>query len=83
MIVLILMHCTINHLYHSLVCILGEIRRMLLQQMNVLADMSDGALPRINSLPKDQSMRANNAQDFGVGEQLAFFCWRFCSFGDK
>ena len=38
--------------------------------LNVLADMSDGALPRINSLPKDQSMRANNAQDFGVGEQL-------------
>lgn len=38
--------------------------------LNVLADMSDGTLPRINSLPKDQSLRANNAQDFGVGEQL-------------
>ncbi len=38
--------------------------------LNVLADMSDGALPRINSLSKAQSMQANNAQDFGVGEQL-------------
>ena len=38
--------------------------------LNVLADMSDGELPRINSLAKDQSMLANKAQDFGVGEQL-------------
>jgi len=38
--------------------------------LNVLADMSDGALPRVNSLSKAQSMRANNAQDFGTGEQL-------------
>ena len=38
--------------------------------LNVLADMSGGALPRVNSLSKSQSMRANNAQDFGVGEQL-------------
>ena len=32
--------------------------------------MSDGALPRVNSLSKEQSMQANNAQDFGYGEQL-------------
>ena len=38
--------------------------------LNVLADMSDGELPRINSLSKEQSMLANKAQDFGVGEQL-------------
>jgi len=38
--------------------------------LNVLADMSDGLLPRINSLSKSQSMQANKAQDFGVGEQL-------------
>ncbi len=38
--------------------------------LNVLADMSDGELPRINSLSKSQSQRANNAQDFGTGEQL-------------
>lgn len=38
--------------------------------LNVLADMSDGQLPRINSLSKAQSQKANNAQDFGTGEQL-------------
>ncbi|MCJ8319073.1 MAG: hypothetical protein MJK12_05540 [Colwellia sp.] len=38
--------------------------------LNVLADMSDGELPRVNSLSKSQSQRANNAQDFGTGEQL-------------
>jgi len=38
--------------------------------LNVLADMSGGALPRVNSLSKSQSQRANNAQDFGTGEQL-------------
>jgi hypothetical protein len=38
--------------------------------LNVLADMSDGQLPRINSLSKSQSQRANKAQDFGTGEQL-------------
>jgi hypothetical protein len=38
--------------------------------LNVLADMSDGALPRVNSLPKEQSLQANHAQDFGTGEQL-------------
>lgn len=38
--------------------------------LNVLADMSDGALPRINAMAKSQSMQANLAQDFGVGEQL-------------
>ena len=38
--------------------------------LNVLADMSDGVLPRVNSLSKSQSKQANNAQDFGTGEQL-------------
>ena len=38
--------------------------------LNVLADMSDGQLPRINALSKSQSAKANNAQDFGTGEQL-------------
>ncbi|MEW6990897.1 hypothetical protein AADZ91_09430 [Colwelliaceae bacterium 6441] len=38
--------------------------------LNVLADMSDGVLPRVNSLSKAQSLQANNAQDFGTGEQL-------------
>jgi len=38
--------------------------------LNVLADMSDGQLPRVNSLSKAQSKKANNSQDFGTGEQL-------------
>jgi hypothetical protein len=38
--------------------------------LNVLADMSDGVLPRVNSLSKSQSLQANKAQDFGTGEQL-------------
>lgn len=38
--------------------------------LNVLSDMSDGQLPRVNSLSKAQSQQANNAQDFGTGEQL-------------
>jgi len=38
--------------------------------LNVLADMSDEQLPRINALSKSQSAKANNAQDFGTGEQL-------------
>ena len=38
--------------------------------LNVLADMSDGLLPRVNSLSKAQSQKANKAQDFGTGEQL-------------
>ncbi len=38
--------------------------------LNVLADMSEGQLPRVNSLSKSQSIKANNAQDFGTGEQL-------------
>jgi len=38
--------------------------------LNVLADLSQGELPRVNALSKEQSMRANNAQDFGYGEQL-------------
>ena len=38
--------------------------------LNVLADMSNGTLPRVTALSKSQSMQANTAQDFGVGEQL-------------
>ena len=38
--------------------------------LNVLADMSGGELPRVNAMSKAQSLAANNAQDFGVGEQL-------------
>ncbi len=53
--------------------------------LNVLADMSDGQLPRVNALSKAQSIQANNAQDFGVGEQLvgnpSYGQWRTDSSG--
>ncbi len=38
--------------------------------INVLADMSNGELPRVNAMSKAQSLAANGAEDFGVGEQL-------------
>lgn len=38
--------------------------------LNVLADMSDGVLPRVNALSKAQSQQMNKAQDFGTGDQL-------------
>ncbi|WP_286262803.1 hypothetical protein [Thalassotalea atypica] len=38
--------------------------------LNVLADISNGKLDRVNALSKAQSMAANGAEDFGVGEQL-------------
>ncbi len=43
---------------------------LLSDPLNVLADMSEGQLPRVNALSKEQSLLANNAQDFGTGEQL-------------
>ncbi|WP_448569266.1 hypothetical protein [Thalassotalea ganghwensis] len=53
--------------------------------LNVLADMSDGTLPRVNSLSKSKSLAANNAQDFGVGQQLignpAYGSWQTGSDG--
>ncbi len=42
----------------------------LTDPLNVLADMSDGALPRVNALSKAQSQQANGAEDFGAGSQL-------------
>ena len=38
--------------------------------VNVLADMSGGALPRVAALPKDESLISNNATDLGAGSQL-------------
>ena len=38
--------------------------------LNVLADMSEGTLPRVNAMSKAQSLAVNKAQDFGTGEQL-------------
>jgi hypothetical protein len=53
--------------------------------VNVLADISKGELPRVNSLSKDQSLAANGAENFGVGEQLignpAYGQWQTSSNG--
>lgn len=38
--------------------------------VNVLADMSNGALARVNALSQAQSQQANGSEDFGVGSQL-------------
>ncbi len=43
---------------------------MLTDQINVLADMSDGKLGRVESLSKQASLAANKSTDFGHGSQL-------------
>jgi len=43
---------------------------MLTDPINVLADMSEGKLARVESMSKEASLKANNAQDFGTGSQL-------------
>lgn len=43
---------------------------MLSDPVNVVADMSDGALARVNSISREAAVLANGAEDFGVGSQL-------------
>lgn len=38
--------------------------------LNVIADMSDGKLARVNAISKQQSLQANAAEDDGAGSQL-------------
>lgn len=38
--------------------------------INVIADMSDGELARVNAISKAQSLQANGAEDNGAGSQL-------------
>ncbi|WP_022942075.1 hypothetical protein [Psychromonas hadalis] len=38
--------------------------------LNVIADMSDGKLARVNAISKQQSLNANGAEDNGAGSQL-------------
>ncbi len=42
----------------------------LIDVVNVLADMSAGKLPRIETPPKAESLATNQAQDLGAGSQL-------------
>ena len=48
----------------------GEFNRALSAPLNVLADLSDGALPRVDAVSADASRSANSAADLGVGGQL-------------
>lgn len=43
---------------------------MLTDPINVLADMSDGKLPRVSAMAKEASLAANQAKDLGEGSQL-------------
>ncbi|MFQ6370722.1 hypothetical protein [Shewanella sp. YIC-542] len=43
---------------------------MLSDQVNVVADMSDGKLARVNAISQESSTVANQAEDFGPGKQL-------------
>ncbi len=42
----------------------------LTDPINVLADLSAGALPRVNSMSRESEISANKAQDLGAGSQL-------------
>lgn len=48
----------------------SEFDRALADPLNVLADLSDGALPRVDAISAAASQRANGATDLGVGSQL-------------
>ena len=47
-----------------------EFNRALSDPLNVLADLSDGVLPRMDALSAGASARANAAADLGPGKQL-------------
>ena len=48
----------------------AEFDRALADPLNVLADLSDGALPRVDAISASASQRANGATDLGVGSQM-------------
>ena len=48
----------------------AEFDRALADPLNVIADLSDGALPRVDAISAAASQRANGATDLGVGSQL-------------
>ncbi len=49
---------------------INNFNMMLTDQINVIADMSDGKLGRVESMSKVASLAANKATDFGAGSQL-------------
>lgn len=51
-------------------CDLNLFNDALSDPINVIADMSDGKLARVNAIGKQQSLQANAAEDNGAGSQL-------------
>ena len=49
---------------------IGEFNDALADPLNVLADLSDGSLPRVDAAPASATRRANAAANFGPGSQL-------------
>ena len=64
-----------------------EFNRALADPLNVLADLSDGALPRVDAASASATRGANNAGDFGPGSQLVgnpnYGRWRTDSSGSS
>ena len=64
-----------------------EFNRALADPLNVLADLSDGALPRVDAVSAGASRSANSASDFGPGSQLVgnphYGQWRTDSGGNS
>ncbi|AAN56742.1 hypothetical protein HRJ35_20160 [Shewanella oneidensis MR-1] len=58
---------------------------MLSDPVNVIADMSEGKLARVNAISREAAALANNAEDFGPGSQLvgnpAYGSWQTDSSG--
>ena len=48
----------------------AEFDRALADPLNVIADLSEGALPRVDAISAAASQRANGVTDLGVGSQL-------------
>lgn len=65
----------------------AEFNRALSDPLNVLADLSDGALPRVDAASASASRSANKASDFGPGSQLVgnpnYGQWRTDSSGNS
>ena len=65
----------------------AEFNRALGDPLNVLADLSDGALPRVDAVSASASRSANRAGDFGPGSQLVgnphYGRWRTDSGGNS
>lgn len=58
---------------------------MLSDPVNVIADMSEGKLARVNAISREAAALANNAEDYGPGSQLvgnpAYGSWQTDSSG--